>query len=56
MFGNVNGYLADLLGGADHYCFVFRAKLASRKTKVGSFYFDLNWLMKCWAVDGTPRA
>ena len=32
-----------------------RAKLASRKTKVASFYFDLNWLMKCWAVDGATR-
>eukprot|EP00731_Ephydatia_muelleri_P014900 Em0008g620a len=32
-----------------------RAKMASRKTKVQSFYFDINWLMKYWAVDGATR-
>ena len=32
-----------------------RAKMASRKTKVQSFYFDMNWLMKYWAVDGATR-
>lgn len=32
-----------------------RAKMALRKTKVQSFYFDMNWLLKYWAVDGATR-
>lgn len=32
-----------------------RAKMASRKTKVQSFYFDMTMQMKYWAVDGAKR-
>lgn len=31
---------------------VFRAKMAARKTKVQSFYFDMEWLAQYWRVDG----
>lgn len=29
--------------------------MASRKTKVQSFYFDMQWLSKYWGVDGAQR-
>ena len=32
-----------------------RAKMAARKTKVQSFYFDMEWLAQYWAVDDCPR-
>ncbi|XP_013395699.1 serine--pyruvate aminotransferase isoform X3 [Lingula anatina] len=32
-----------------------RNKLAARKTKVRSFYLDMNWLGNYWGCDGQPR-
>ena len=29
--------------------------MGARKTKVQSFYFDMGWLQKYWAVDGSAR-
>jgi len=30
-------------------------KIASRKTPITSFYFDMNWLANYWGCDGQPR-
>lgn len=32
-----------------------RAKMASRQTKVQSFYFDMQWLAQYWGIDGQKR-
>ena len=32
-----------------------RDKMAARKTKVQSFYFDMEWLAQYWGVDNSPR-
>ena len=29
--------------------------MASRKTKVQSFYFDMQWLSQYWGIDGAQR-
>ena len=32
-----------------------RDKMATRKKKVQSFYFDMEWLAEYWGVDNSPR-
>ena len=29
--------------------------MVSRKTKVQSFYFDMQWLAQYWGIDGAQR-
>ncbi len=32
-----------------------REKIQNRRTKVRSFYFDMNWLANYWGCDAEPR-
>lgn len=50
-----NSIFNDNIGNLNKHNYVFRAKIAARKTPISSFYFDMNWLGNYWGCDKEPR-